>query len=141
MKGTVFNLNNSIIAMLLIASLFGVMFYFFFMDFGMMMNSNGSMPRCPFSPDGSICTMTFQEHMSIWQNIFTATPQKVSIASLIMLSLWLSIATLVIKNLLLKYQKILSFSSRFYTKQFSYISLVDPSKRAIYRGRITPKIF
>lgn len=115
--------------------------FFVFFDFSMTMNADGSMGRCPFSPDGSICTMTLAEHMSTWQIMFAATPQKLITASLILLTLWTLFVAVVSKNLLSKYSKLLFYDYRLYTKQYSYISLIDPIQRAIYRGRITPKIF
>lgn len=73
--------------------------------------------------------------------MFTAMPQKVTTASFIILALWLSFAALIFKSLLLKYSKLLFYDYRLYTKQYSYISLIDPVKRAIYKGLINPKIF
>lgn len=115
--------------------------FFVFLDFGMTMNPDGSMERCPFSPNGSICTMTLREHISIWQTMFAATPQKLTTASLILIALWVLFVAIIFKNLLLKYSKLLLYDYRLYTKQYSYLSLIDPVRRAIYRGRITPKIF
>lgn len=120
---------------------FVVVAFFVFLDFGMIMNSDGSMGKCPFNPDGSICTMTLREHISIWQTMFAAVPQKLTTASLILLALWASFVALIFKNLLLKYSKLLFYDYRLYTKQYSYISLIDPVQRAVYQGRITPKIF
>lgn len=116
--------------------------FFVFFDFGMSMNPDGSMGRCPFSPDGSICTMSLREHMNMWQTMFAAIPQKLTTtAGLILLAFWMAFAALIFRSPLLTYSKLLFYDYRLYTKQLSYISLVDPVKRAIYRGRITPKIF
>lgn len=142
MKGMRITFKNSVVPMLLIASLFGVFFYFFFMNFGMAMNPDGSMGHCPFMSSGAICTMTFQEHMNTLQTMFTAVPQKLTTtAGLILLAFYMAFATLVFRRLLLKYTRLLFFDYRLYTKRYSYISLVDPAKRAIYEGLITPKIF
>lgn len=141
MKKVTPNIKISLVVMIILAALLGSFFVFLFTDFGMMMNPDGSMGDCPFNPDGSICTMNFREHMNIWQTMFTAVPQKMTIASFILLALWFSFAALIFKNFLLKYSRLLFYDYRLYIKQYSYISLVDPVKRAIYKGRITPKIF
>lgn len=141
MKKVTPNIKISLVVLLVLAALLGSFFVFLFMDFGMMMNPDGSMGKCPFSPDGSICAMNLREHISMWQIMFAAVPQKMTTAGLILLGLWLSFAALIFKNLLLKYSKLLFYDYRLYTKQYSYIALVDPVKRAIYKGRITPKIF
>lgn len=134
------NTIKNIFTIITLAAFVSIAFFVFF-NFGMAMNPDGSMGKCPFSPDGSICTMSFREHMSIWQTMFAAVPQKLTTTSFILLALWMSFIALIFKNFLLKYSKLLFYDYRLYTKQYSYISLVDPIKRAIYKGRITPKIF
>jgi hypothetical protein len=131
---------KSILTIITLAAFLAIAFFAFF-DFGMTMNADGSMGNCPFSPNGSICAMTLQEHMSIWQTMFAATPQKLVTMSLVLFALWMSFVALIFRNLLLEYSKLLFYDYRLYTKQYSYISLIDPIQRAIYRGRITPKIF
>ncbi len=141
MKKNTLDIKISLVVMIVLVALLGSFVVFLFMDFGMMMNPDGSMGNCPFSPNGSICTMGFREHMSTWQTMFAAVPQKMTTANFILLALWFSFSALIFKNLLLKYSKLLFYDYRLYTKQYSYISLVDPAQRAIYQGLINPKIF
>lgn len=141
MKGVTIKIKISLVVMIVLTALLGSFFVFSFTDFGMMINPDSSMGDCPFNPSGSLCTMNFQEHMNLWQSMFTALPQKTTIVSLMLLAVWLLITTFVFKNLLLEHYKILFSNYRLYTKQYSYISLIDPVKRAIYKGLITPKIF
>ncbi len=133
-------LKNPLMAIFLLASLLGA-FFFFSIELGMTMNTHDHLPRCPFSPDGSICAMTLQEHMSIWQNMFAAIPQKMTNVSSILLALWLSIATFIFRNQLLKYSKFLVCRNLLYIKLYSYISLIDPIKQFTYRGLVNPKVF
>lgn len=141
MKKNTPNIKISLTALMVLAALLGSFFVFLFMDFGMMMNQDGSMGDCPFNQNGSLCTMNFQEHMSLWKVMFAALPQKINILGLIFLALLSFIVVSVFKNLLLKHSKLLFSNYRLYTKQYSYIALIDPVKRAIYQGLITPKIF
>lgn len=140
MKNTL-DIRKSLIVAMVLTALLGSFFTFLFTDFGMMVNSDGLMGDCPFNPSGSLCTMNFQEHMNLWQSMFTAVPQKTTMVSLMLLAVWLLITAFVFKNLLLEHYKLLFSNYRLYTKQYSYISLIDPVKRAIYKGLITPKIF
>lgn len=135
--------NHKVQNLLLCVSLLSFIIISFsaFVDFGMTMNPDGSMNHCPLNHNGSLCTMTFQEHINILQILFSATPQKPVVIILILLALWLSIAVIISKNLIIKYSKLLFFNYKFYTKKFSYISFIDPVKRALYKGIIAPKIF
>lgn len=141
MKKIAPTIKISLVVMIVLAALLSLFFVFLFTDFGMMVNSDGLMGDCPFNPNGSLCTMNFQEHMNLWQSMFTALPQKTTMVSLMLFAVWLLITTFVFKNLLLEHYKLLFSNYRLYTKQYSYISLIDPVKRAIYQGLITPKIF
>lgn len=131
---------KNVLTLITLAAIVSVVF-FVFLDFGMAMNPDGSMGNCPFNPDGSICTMNLREHLSTWQTMFAALPQKAMVISFIFLALWFAAAAIIFQKLLLKYSKLLFYDYRIYTKQYKYISLIDPLKRAIYQGIINPKVF
>ena len=133
----IYQLLAAAILLLFVAAVF---LSFALMDFSMAMNSDGSMSPCPFMASGSLCSMNFQEHLSLMQLAFTALPQKMNLINSLFLAIALVIALTIYKNRLLLYESFL------YSRQLAYIKnnnklIFNPIKEAFSRGIINPKNF
>jgi len=107
---------------------------------GMKANDNGNMEGCIFTGKTMLCKMGIVEHISLWQGMFTAVPQKDSIllALIVLLITAVFIAINYSPHLADIKQKI---SERFYLLNHPDIKLFNPLRRAFSRGIIHPKIY
>lgn|SRR5258708_16608864 len=120
----------------------GILTLFLLSSFGvlhmtMSMGPDGRMDPCPFSPSGSICTMTPLEHISATQSMFSALPQQKNIFSLLLL-LISGIALLPLFLRLFSPPKLLYsdlLKNRRYTTPRNFL------QEAYSRGILNPKTF
>lgn len=107
---------------------------------GMKANEDGNMEGCIFTGKTMLCQMGIGEHISLWQGMFAATPQKISV--LLTLIVLLVAAVFVIINHWLRTASIKQeLVRRFYLFRNTEINLFDPLRRAFSRGIIHPKIY
>lgn len=126
----------------IVTLLFGVAAFLFsmvFMNVGMAMDANGAMAQCPFSMQGSICSMNFPEHLEAFKVALSALPQKLDMAVLLFLAVAAAVALEVFKNILGR-DNISSLSQLVYLRRRSMF-LFDPLREAFSQGIINPKIF
>lgn len=111
---------------------------------GMEMREDGKMSGCLFDGKAEICPMTFSDHLSRWQGMFTAIPQKADLLVALFL-LILVFSTFLLFNLrrrllLLLFSR-LSDRWRLYLKQNPHLSLFDHLREAFSQGILNPKIY
>ncbi|MBI4114483.1 MAG: hypothetical protein HY445_01420, partial [Candidatus Niyogibacteria bacterium] len=107
---------------------------------GMRANDDGNMEGCIFTGKTMLCQMGIIEHISLWQGMFTATPQKVY-ALLALVVLLIAAVFVVIHYLRHSADREQIISSYLYILRHPDISLFDPLRRAFSRGIIHPKIY
>lgn len=111
---------------------------------GMEMREDGKMSGCLFDGKAEICPMTFSDHLSRWQGMFTAIPQKAySLVALFLLILAFSaflFFNLRRRSLLLLFSR-LSDRWRLYLKQNPHLPLFNHLKEAFSQGILNPKIY
>jgi len=106
----------------------------------MKANEDGNMEDCIFTGKTMLCKMSIVEHISLWQGMFTATPQKVS--ALLALIVLLIAAVFVGIHYSSRLADIKQKTSRcLYLLNHPDINLFDPIRRAFSRGIIHPKIY
>lgn len=109
--------------------------------YGMEMKDDGTMGGCFFTSMEEICTMTFGEHISQWQSMFTATaPHNVLAALLVLLAVVFVIVAIPKRNLLLLCGHYAT-CWRLYTKHNPKLSIFNPLKEAFSQGILNPKIY
>ncbi len=109
---------------------------------GMGIKSDGTMGGCLFSGKSEICTMTFTEHISHWQSMFTTTfPQKAFAVALLVLLAVVSVAVAILTRNLFLLSSYYATRWRLYIKQNPNLSLFNPLKEAISAGILNPKIY
>ena len=131
-----FLLVFALIAFLLVA-FFGIS-----QSMGMGKQNNGKMDGCIFTGKVEICTMTFSEHISHWQSLFTATTPQNSLALVLLILLAVVFVVIAIfkRNLLLLFNYYTA-RWRFYVRNNPELSLFDPIKEAFSQGILNPKIY
>jgi len=109
----------------------------------MKMKDDGQMSGCIFDGRAEICLMTFAEHLSRWQGMFTAIPQKADL--LVLLFALISAIGVLVFSILKQNQLLLLkyFSDRWrlYLKQNPHIPFFDPLREAFSQGILNPKIY
>lgn len=108
---------------------------------GMEANKDGNMEGCIFTGKTMLCKMGIVEHISLWQGMFTAMPQKgVTLLALLIL---LVAVIFVTKNILapprLSNGEVLT--RRLYLKEHLDLPLFNPLKEAFSQGILNPKIY
>jgi hypothetical protein len=112
--------------------------------FGMEMRENGTMGGCLFDGKAEICPMAFSEHLSRWQGMFTAIPQKADVLITLFLLISAFGAFLLFnlrRHLLLLMFSRLSDRWRLYIKQNPHLSLFNHLREAFSQGILNPKIY
>src|SRR3989338_10557198 len=109
----------------------------------MKMNDNGTMSGCLFDGRAEICPMTIAEHLSRWQGMFTAIPQKAGLLMLLfaLISAVGALVFSILKRNQLLLLKYFSDRWRLYLKQNPHLSLFDHLREAFSRGILNPKIY
>jgi len=109
----------------------------------MKMSDNGTIGGCLFTGMEEICTMTLIEHISRWQGMFTAIPQKADLMAMLfaLISAVGALAFSILKRNQLLLLKYFSDRWRLYLKQNPHILLFDPLQEAFSRGILNPKIY
>ncbi len=131
-----FLLGFALIAFLLVA------FFGASQSMGMEEQNDGKMSGCVFSGKVEICTMTFSEHISHWQNIFTTTaPQNALTLALLILLAVVFIVVATFKRNLLLLSNYYTTRWRLYIRNNPELSLFDPIKEAFSQGILNPKIY
>ena len=98
------------------------------------------MSGCIFTGKVMLCNMGIVEHISLWQSMFTATPTKNIISSLLFLAVFAIVFLALHKNILTP-----PLSKYFLLKQYqrrepSDISF-NPVRYALAKGILHPKIY
>ena len=109
---------------------------------GMDQQSDGTMGGCLFTGMEEICEMTFTEHLSQWQSMFTTTaPQKALAFALLFLLTVVFVAVAIFKRNLLLLFSYYTTRWRLYIRHNPELSLFNPLKEAFSRGILNPKIY
>ncbi len=125
------------LGMLAVGIIFVLLSMFSLKDSMMMDGKSMTEPSgCIFSVGNAPCTMSFTEHLSQWQSIFTALPQYSTSAMLIAL---LFIAPTIV-NLYLVFRKLLLRLSPLIAEDPN-LPFYDPLRQAFSQGIIHPKIY
>ena len=104
--------------------------------------SDGTMGGCLFTGMEEICEMTFTEHLSQWQSMFTTTaPQKALAFALLFLLTVVFVAVAIFKRNLLLLFSYYTTRWRLYIRHNPELSLFNPLKEAFLRGILNPKIY
>lgn len=108
---------------------------------GMIKNENGDMAGCIFTGQTMLCKMSIVEHISLWQSMLTAMPQR-GLMLLVLLVLLIA-AIFITKNILAppRFSKSEALTERLYLKEHPDLLLFDPLKEAISAGILNPKIY
>jgi hypothetical protein len=109
------------------------------MHFGMNMGVDGKMAPCPFSGEGSICTMNPLEHIAAWQSAFTTTVQNERDIALLLLGLVLLFTVGFWRELFAKRGLRTLQRLRFNLRQ--QFEILDPLQEAFSNGILNPKVF
>ncbi|MBI2075099.1 MAG: hypothetical protein HYT82_00330 [Candidatus Harrisonbacteria bacterium] len=109
----------------------------------MNMKGDGTMSGCLFDGRAEICPMTFAEHLSHWQGMFTAIPQK---ANLFVMLLALILVVGALAFFILKQHQLLLLKYfldrwRLYLKQNPHILSFHHLREAFSQGILNPKIY
>jgi len=107
---------------------------------GMQTNNNGDMEGCIFTGKTMLCQMSVMEHISLWQTMFTAAPQKAS-TLLALLALLIAVIFVVAQHKPQLADRKQDTIHRLYLFRHPDISLFDPLRRAFSQGIIHPKIY
>jgi len=110
---------------------------------GMDMREDGTMGGCLFTmgTEAKICPMTTLEHISSWQELFTATfSQSEMLASLILLLFAFAVVVIFKRTRLLSFGHHITFW-RLYIKHSPHLSFFSPLREAFSRGILHPKIY
>lgn len=109
----------------------------------MEMKGDGTMGGCMFDGQAAICPMTFVEHISRWQGVFTVVPQKstVVIQLLALTSAFVIAAFAFRQHLLLSLFSYFSERWRIYVKNNPHLPLFDHVREAFSQGILNPKIY
>lgn len=108
---------------------------------GMTANESGDMAGCIFTGKTMLCKMSVVEHISLWQNMFTAIPREsLTLLALLVLSM---AAIFVIKDVLapLRSSKDETLEKRLYLREHPDLLLFNPLKEAFSQGILNPKIY
>ncbi len=123
------------LGMLAVGIIFVLLSMFSLKDSMMMDGKSMTEPSgCIFSVGNAPCTMSFTEHLSQWQSIFTALPQYPMSAMLIVL-LFIPpiIVNLVFRKLLLRLSPLIAEDPN--------LPFYDQLRQAFSQGIIHPKIY
>lgn len=109
---------------------------------GMEKRSDGSMGGCIFSGMEEICKMSFTEHLTQWQSMFTTTVTQNAFTIILLLLLAVVFVAIGIfkRNLLLLFSQYTT-RWRLYLRYNPELSLFNPLKKAFARGILNPKIY
>lgn len=109
---------------------------------GMEKRDDGTMGGCLFTGMEEICKMSFTEHLSKWQTMFTATiPQKALAFVLLLLLAVVFVAVAIFKCNLLLLFSYYTTRWRLYIKHNPELSLFNPLREAFSQGILNPKIY
>lgn len=110
---------------------------------GMEMKDDGTMGGCMFDGQAAICPMTFTEHISKWQSMFSVIPQKSTflIQLLVLISAFVLAAFAIRRNLLRSLFSYFSDRWKFYLKNNPHLPLFDQLREAFSNGILNPKIY
>ena len=112
-------------------------------NFGMTMGADGHMSGCPFMGTTAVCQMTPLEHISAWQNMFTATVTQNSDQFIILMSLF-GLTFIAIAALRLMFDScvaLLESRQKLYAKRLPAFSLTNPLQEAFSQGILNPKLY
>ena len=132
-----------------IRALFGILIAFAFLTsyFGVAtihapMDSNGTMSGCAMPGMATLCQMDPLEHITAWQNMFTAVPSQNDILLLLAFLLALALGALFLTHRSIAPPRVARVSQQ---KLFLYfkqrIPIIHPLQEAFANGILHPKIF
>lgn len=135
-KLSCFLLNFMLVAFL------AVIFFGLPRTIGMEKNSDGMMSGCLFSGKVEICAMSFTEHITVWQSMFTTTATQNALTTVLLLLLTVVfVAVGIFKRSLLLLSSYHATRWRLYIRHNPELSLFNPLKEAFARGILNPKIY
>lgn len=119
-----------------------VSFFGISLTMGMEKMADGSMGGCLFTSMEKICYMTFSEHLSRWQSMFTATVTKNTFVQVLLLLLAVVFVAVAIfkRNFLLLFSDYIT-RWRLYMRDNPEFSLFDNLREAFSQGMLNPKIY
>lgn len=105
---------------------------------GMETDNHGHMAACPFTMTSSLCTMSFSEHLNMWQNMFTATLDNGTL--LLIVGLIVLAFSIAFKHLDTSQDQELK-GYRFYTHKHSKPPTFNKLLELFSQGILNPKIY
>lgn len=134
-------ISRFIMGFMLIAFL-SVAFFGVSQTMGMEMRSDGTMGGCLFSGMEEICEMSFTEHLTEWQSMFTTTvTQNAFTLILLLLLAVVFVAVGIFKRNLHLLSSFHATRWRLYLRYNPELSLFNPLKEAFSQGILNPKIY
>lgn len=109
--------------------------------FGMEIKSDGTMGGCLFIGETETCPMTFVQHISAWQHLFVAAPQKPIAAPLILMLLAVAIALVVSRNFFWKEWFERSLVLKLYLRAHPLLPLYNILHELFSRGILHARIY
>ena len=104
--------------------------------------SDGTMGGCLFTGMEEICKMSFTEHLTQWQSMFTTTVTQNAFTVILLLLLAVVFVTVgIFKRNLLLLSSYHATRWRLYIKQNPNLSLFNPLREAFSQGILNPKIY
>ncbi|MDZ4260292.1 MAG: hypothetical protein U1A25_01380 [Candidatus Sungbacteria bacterium] len=110
-------------------------------SFGMEMKDDGTMSGCLFTGMDEVCTMTFTQHRTAWQNMFSSIPVKSIILSLLALVFSLLLFAGFLKQYGMWARKRMESLQKLYFIHHPNLFLFNPLQEAFSRGILNPKIY
>ncbi|MDP3763615.1 MAG: hypothetical protein Q8Q92_03125 [bacterium] len=106
---------------------------------GMETDQHGRMSSCPFTMASPICAMSFSEHISLWQSIFTAVVDTnagvLALVSMVILAIFIT-------SKYLKANKDKKFVAyKFYAHERQQTFTSNKLLELFSRGILNPKIY
>lgn len=135
---SVFNFFAALVMVAFVSVSIGAVYHIF----GMEMKDDGTMSGCLFDGKAEICNMTFFDHLSRWQRMFTAIPHNADMAGLLTIALVFTLTAFVLRQRwrFLFFGHSISYQ-KLYIKQNQHIVLFNYLNEAFSQGILNPKIY
>ena len=114
------------------------------LDMGIQMQTrtDGTMTPCLFNGKAEVCTMTFAQHLTQWQSMFTATASQKALASVFLILLAVAfVAVAIFKRNLFSLFSYHTTRWKLYIRHNPHLSLFNPLQEAFSQGILNPKSY
>lgn len=105
-------------------------------------NDGTQMGSCLFDGTAKPCTMSFSQHLSSWQGLFTAvTPEKATALVLLALLAVIFAAALALHRYFTLPLKHVAYRWKLYIRQRSLLVIFNPLREVFSQGILNPKLY